>query len=62
MRNTLQYPLRDEEVIAYLDRKLAEYQESGLIGGMDMVIIQHLKGLVAKNPLDTTTSTTTARD
>lgn len=61
MRNTLAYPLRDDEVLAYLERQMKAYHESGLVGSMDGMIIQHLQKLVRANPI-TTTSTTTAKD
>lgn len=62
MRNTTQYPLRDDEVQSWLDRKLEEYQASGLIGGMDGVIISHLKALASAHSISTETETTTAKD
>jgi hypothetical protein len=60
MRNTLTYPLRDEEVLDYLERQMKAYQDSQLVGGMDGMIIQHLQALVVKNPITTETKTTTA--
>lgn len=62
MRNTLAYPLRDDEVLAYLERLEKEFQDSQLVGGMDGMIIAHLKALAAAHPITTETSTTTARD
>lgn len=61
MRNTLAYPLRDEEVLAYLERQMKAYQDSELVGGMDGMIISHLRKLAEANPI-TTTETTTAND
>lgn len=60
MRNLATYPLRDEEVQDWLDRQMKAYLESQLVGGMDGVIIQHLKDLAQAHPVTTTTETTTA--
>ena len=62
MRNLLAYPLRDEEVLAYLERLQKEFLDSQLVGGMDGVILQHLEKLVRANPITTETQTTTAKD
>ncbi len=60
MRNLAAHPLRDDEVLASLARLEKEFQESQLVGGMQGVILAHLKALVLANPITTTTETTTA--
>ena len=73
MRNIAQYPLTDEEILAWLERMDHVAQTSGAIGGMDMMIIHALKQRVESHPYKpvyikgnvnttTTTSTTAARD
>lgn len=61
MRNIAAYPLTDEEVQAWLKSQMDAYLASGLVGGMQGVIISHLQKLVEQNPITTETSTTTAK-
>lgn len=62
MRNLLAYPLRDEEVLDYLESLEREFHDDRLVGGMQGVILAHLKTLVLANPITTETQTTTAKD
>ena len=61
MRNLAAYPLTDDEVQAWLKSQMDAYLASGLVGGMQGVIISHLQKLAAQNPITTETSTTTAK-
>lgn len=60
MRNLAAYPLTDQEVQAWLKSQMDAFMASGLVGGMQGVIISHLQKLVSANPITTTTETTTA--
>lgn len=71
MRNIVAYPLKDEEILAYLDAELIAFKDSQLVGGMQGMILEALKQRVLENPYEpnqitgnitTETSTTTARD
>lgn len=43
MRDISKYPLTDEEIIRWLDRKLAEAIASGSFGSLEPLIIQTIK-------------------
>lgn len=43
MRNTIAHPLTDEEIMAWLDKKMEEEMSSGSFGSMAPMIIQTIK-------------------
>lgn len=50
MRNIAQYPLTDEEILAYLERLDKEDRDSECVGGMDGMIIRALKQRIKDHP------------
>lgn len=52
MRNTLQYPVTKDEVIAALERAAESELRSGRIGGIDPAALMMAKEFIAENGPD----------
>lgn len=50
MRNILQYPVTDKEVLKAMENALNEYRSKGRIGGLDGYVLAKIKELLETDP------------